>query len=98
MARVELIITDEPDRQRYAARLDGQLAGIIAYAVEGAVVRMVHTEVPAAYEGQGIAGRLVRYALDDTRQRGRRVRPLCPYVDAWIKRHPDYADLVEDGR
>lgn len=98
MAYVDLSIVDEPDQQRYTARLDEQPAGLIAYVVEGAVIAMVHTEVRPAYEGQGVGGQLARYALDDTRRRGRRVRPLCPFVRAWIERHPDYADLVEaDG-
>ncbi len=95
---MDLIISDEPDQQRYVARRDGELVGLIAYQVDGTVITMVHTEVLPAYEGQGVAGRLARYALDDTRQRGRHVRPVCPYVDAWIKRHPDYADLVEAQR
>ena len=44
-------------------------------------------------EGQGIGGLLVRGALDDVRGRGLAVLPICPFVQAWMSRHPDYADL-----
>lgn len=94
---VDLSITDEPEHHRYVARVDGHLAGLIAYAIEEPVITMIHTEVKPAYEGRGLAGRLARFALDDTRDRGRRVRPLCPFVSGWIGKHPDYADLVEGG-
>lgn len=49
-----------------------------------------HTEVDDAFEGQGVASQLVRFALDDTIERGFRIVPVCPYVKAWLKRHDDY--------
>ncbi len=45
-------------------------------------------------EGQGIAGAITRHALDYSREQGWKVIPRCPYVVAWIKRHPEYQDLV----
>jgi predicted GNAT family acetyltransferase len=57
----------------------------------------VHTEVPAALAGHGIAAALAKFALDNARERGMDVVPKCAYVAAWIKRHPDYADLVRAG-
>jgi uncharacterized protein len=44
-------------------------------------------------EGQGIGGQLVRGALDHVRTLGLAVLPLCPFVHAWMLRHPDYVDL-----
>jgi predicted GNAT family acetyltransferase len=55
---------------------------------------MVHTEIEPAFEGEGFGSALVSGALDDVRARGKRVRPLCPFVAAYVKRHPEYADLV----
>jgi len=55
---------------------------------------LVHTEVDPDYEGQGIAGALAQYALDDARSRGLGVVPRCAFVQAYLARHPDYADLV----
>jgi uncharacterized protein len=54
----------------------------------------VHTEVEPAYEGTGAAGMLVQEAMRDLRERGLRVIPICPYVRAWLRRHPDQADIV----
>jgi predicted GNAT family acetyltransferase len=45
-------------------------------------------------EGKGVASELVRWALDDVRGRGLRIVPRCPFVAAYLKRHPEYADLV----
>ena len=58
------------------------------------MIRLIHTEVPPAFSGQGHASTLARSALDDARARGLKVRPLCPFIRGWIKRHDDYADLV----
>ena len=56
------------------------------------------TDHPEAhrYEARDVGSVLVRGALDDIRAAGRTVRPLCPFVRAWIDRHPEYADLVSD--
>ncbi|MEE4639304.1 MAG: GNAT family N-acetyltransferase [Wenzhouxiangella sp.] len=50
--------------------------------------------VPDAVGGRGIASRLTRHALEWARAQGLQVCPACPYVASWIRRHPDYADLV----
>ena len=54
----------------------------------------VHTEVDDAFEGQGVGSLLVRQALDSVRGEGLRVVAQCPFVKAWIERHPEYADLT----
>jgi predicted GNAT family acetyltransferase len=56
-----------------------------------------HTEVDPDHEGEGVGSTLVRGALDDARRRGMPVVPRCPFVRAWIERHPDYADVRADG-
>ena len=56
------------------------------------------TEVEPGFEGGGLAGRLARYSLDDARKRQLAVLPFCLYVQSWIKRHPEYADLVPQDR
>lgn len=52
-----------------------------------------HTGVPPAFEGRGIAARLVNHAIADARQNGFKIRPLCSYVVAQFRRHPEWADL-----
>ena len=85
---------DAPDHHRYELRSGDQLVGFIDYRLHGDVIRLIHTEVPEAFGGQGHAATLARSALDDARSRGLTVRPDCPYVASYIKKHPEYADLV----
>ncbi|KAF1044704.1 GNAT family N-acetyltransferase [Xylophilus sp.] len=88
---------DNPAEQRIEARIDGQLAGFVAYDDSGGrkqPLRLVHTEVLPAFEGRGVAGALARHVLDGARSRGERVVPACSYIATWIERHPDYAGLV----
>ena len=89
-----LAIADQPDESRYEARIDGDLAGVAAYDLRGETISFNHTEVADAYEGQGVGGALARYALDDARGRGLTVRVRCPFIRAWIERHPEYQDLL----
>jgi predicted GNAT family acetyltransferase len=58
------------------------------------VLLLTHTEVPPALEGRGIAAALVKAALDWARAEGLRVRPLCSYVVAYMRRHPETQDLL----
>jgi predicted GNAT family acetyltransferase len=89
-----MTVTDNSERSRYEIEVDGTLAGWIAYRAREGVVTMVHTEVEPEWEGRGVGAELVRGALDDVRVRGLKVRPLCPFVAAYIERHPEYQDLV----
>jgi predicted GNAT family acetyltransferase len=90
----DLEVHDNALERRYEARQDGVLAGRIDYTPHDGWLTLDHTEVLAAFEGRGVAGRLVTAALDDIRARSMHVTPLCPYVAAFIKRHPEYGDLV----
>jgi hypothetical protein len=64
------------------------------YALRGEVLDLYHAEVPPHLEGRGIASAITRAALEWARANGRKVRPSCPFVNAWIRRHPEYSDLV----
>ena len=87
-------LADAPDAQRYEAQLDGQLAGVLEYVVKRDRIALVHTEVAPAFEGQGIAAGLARFALDDARRRGLRVIASCPYVRTYLAKHPEDHDIV----
>ena len=71
-----------------------QLLCVLDYQLQAAVMVITHTGVPSALEGRGIAADLTRTALDTARARGWRVRPVCSYAAAYIKKHPQYQDLV----
>lgn len=88
-------VRDNPDAGRYEVTVDGAAAGFAAYRYESEDrVVFFHTQVDDAFEGQGVASALLRYALDDVRARGVRLVPQCPFVADYIQRHQDYADLV----
>ena len=69
----------------------GELAGFIDYRRSGPRLILVHTEVLPAFEGKGIASALARFVLDGIRERGERVSIRCPYLTAFVERHPEYA-------
>jgi predicted GNAT family acetyltransferase len=73
----------------------GEALAVLRYTEELERIWLYHTEVPETLSGRGIAGRLAAFALNDARHRGLRVVPTCPYVRAYIDRHPEYASLVE---
>jgi uncharacterized protein len=79
--------------RRFEADLGDGLA-LAEYRKDGNTYIFTHTEVPPHHEGQGIAGRVVRVALDTVRAEGATLVPSCPYVKSYIKRHPEYAPLV----
>jgi predicted GNAT family acetyltransferase len=86
-------VVDNRARRRFEAAVGADLA-IAAYErAEGQII-FVHTEGPPALRGHGVAEKLVQAALDTARAEGLAVVPQCPFVAAFIRRHPAYQDLV----
>jgi predicted GNAT family acetyltransferase len=95
MGIVDLKVADNEHLHRYEGLVDGEVAGFISYRTRPDGVRiLVHTEVDPAFEGKGVGSLLVRGALDAERVRGGKIVPSCPFVGAYVKRHPDYDDLL----
>ncbi|GAB2823036.1 GNAT family N-acetyltransferase [Lentzea nigeriaca] len=88
------MVTNNETDNRYELRVDGRLAGQLAYRLIGDVIALVHTEVDEAYAGQGLGAQLAKFALDDAQARGRKVSPLCPFVAKYIDKHPEYRVTV----
>lgn len=88
-------VVHNPEAKRFEMAVEGMTA-FSKYLRAGNKLIIEHTEVPAALEGRGIAGRIVRTALDYARGQELVVLPLCPYAKAWIARHPEYRDLLEN--
>jgi predicted GNAT family acetyltransferase len=82
-------------RSRYEIVVDGAVAGFLQYTMRGGRVLLTHTAIPDANSGKGLGTTLVRGALDDVRERGLRMVPVCPFVERFVERHPDYDDLVD---
>lgn len=88
-------VSDVPERERFEAHVGGELVGIIDYIPRPGKVVATHTEVFEGREGQGIGSALVRGMLDLLRSDGRSLRSRCPYVTAYLERHPEENDVVD---
>jgi predicted GNAT family acetyltransferase len=89
-------IADNPGEQRYEIFVDGEHVGQAEYQLDGERIVFTHTEVDAPEGHKGLGGRLVGFALDDVRRRGLTVVPRCPFVRAYLQKHPELLDLVSD--
>lgn len=88
-----IAITQNEAAHRFEATVDG-LPALITYRLLLERIVLEHTEVPAPFEGHGIAAKLTRAALDFARANHLRVVPLCPYVSSFLRRHREYDDLL----
>ena len=92
MDREDIDVVHHPVSSRFMADVDGHQAHL-DYELVVDEMHITPTRVPSEIGGRGVAGELVRVALDFARTEGLKVRPLCSYADAWMERHPAYADL-----
>ncbi len=83
------------ERDRYEVFVDGELAGWSEYRGGGDPRAFTHTEIDPRFEGRGVGSALVHQALEDVRGRGMHVLPMCPFVRAYLARHPEDLDVVE---
>ena len=79
---------------RYELAADGHLAATY-YKIADGVITFVHTEVPPELGGKGVGSRLIKGALDQVRGSRLKVIAECPFVKAYIEKHPEYADLLQ---
>lgn len=89
-------VIDNADQSRFELAVDGQTA-VLQYMERNGALYLTHTEVPPELEGQGIGSRIVKHALEQAKSRGQKVAPWCPFVRAYIDRHPEYRSLVLEG-
>ena len=87
-------IVDNTEEERYELWIGDQLAGAIEYETKPGVVVLIHTEVDPEFEGRGLGSKLIAGALHDIRSRGLKLEPICPFVRAYLRRHPEEGDLV----
>ncbi len=89
------LFRDDPENHRYVAEVDGEIIGLAVYHLRGGRHVFVHTEVDPEYERRGIGSALAKYALEDVKAQGGSVVPICPFIAAWLRRHPEYDELVD---
>jgi hypothetical protein len=85
-------VVDNPTRSRFEMALDGGTA-FASYRRAGDVLIVPHTEVPAQLEGRGFGSMLVKGVLELARAKGLKVRPACPFLADYMRRHPEYEDV-----
>jgi predicted GNAT family acetyltransferase len=91
-------LSRDDDLRRYVATIDDVQAAEVEFLLTDSLVVFTHTATEPQFEGQSVASALVRWALDDVREHGRKVRAVCPFVKGYIERHAqEYADLMHSG-
>ncbi|WP_089173305.1 GNAT family N-acetyltransferase [Bosea sp. AS-1] len=87
-------VVEKPEQNRFELALDGGTA-LVAYRVDGNRLVLIHTEVPEEFSGQGIGSRLAKGVFELIRASGRKAVVRCPFLKAWIAKHPEYDDIVD---
>lgn len=85
------------EARRYELEVENTMAYAEFIKAQENVIYITHTEVPASLEGKGVGSALIRQALDHIRVSGQKLVPLCPFTAAFVKRHPEYQDLLREG-
>ena len=92
----EWTVRDNPELSRFEIDL-GDSVAIAEYKLSERAIRFTHTEVPKQHGGRGIGSALIRAGLASARERGLKVIPICPFFAAYLKRHEDVQDLLDDS-
>jgi uncharacterized protein len=83
------VVRDAPERSRFEISVGGETAGFAAYTRQGDEVVLTHTVVDDAWEGHGLGSILARAAVLAVTEAGGTVVPRCPFIAAWLRKHPD---------
>jgi len=87
-------VVEKPEENRFELALDGGTA-VVAYQVDGSRLVLIHTEVPEQFAGQGVGSRLAKGVFELIRASGRKAVVRCPFLKAWVAKHPEYDDIVD---
>ena len=93
---MEYELIDNKEAKQYELSVEGPKPRI-EYILARNNIYLTHTEVPKSLQGQGIASKMVSMALKDIRSRNLTLIPMCPFVAMYIKRHPEWRELVLRG-
>jgi predicted GNAT family acetyltransferase len=90
-------VRDNRDRHRFEIDLgDGSFA-FAEYTLPEGKIMFTHTEVPPSHAGQGLGRKLIETALASARERGLKVIPICPFFAAYMQRHSEVQDLLDNS-
>lgn len=90
----EITVTDNAGERRYELKVGQAVVGVAAYGLGDSVITFTHTKIDPGLEGRGLGSFLAEWVLTDARRRRLSVVPECPFIAAYIARHPEFADLV----
>ena len=94
MKNTTVQISNNEKNQRFEMPVGDGLA-VIVYRWQNGKLALMHTEVPPEAEGKGIAAKLAKFAFEQAKQQQRKVLVYCPYISSYLRRHPEYEELVE---
>lgn len=87
-------VVEKPEQNRFELALDDGTA-LVAYRKDGDRLVLIHTEVPEQFAGQGVGSRLARGVFELIRASGRKAVVRCPFLKAWVAKHPEYDDIID---
>ena len=90
----QIMVKKNEEAHRYEIHLNGEVA-VLTYQRSGKRIVFMHTGVPPALEGHGLANQLARTALEDARAQKLTIIPLCPFVESYVRRHQEYLSLLD---
>ena len=90
-------VRDNVDRKRFEIDLGDGTFAFADYNLLAGKIMFTHTEVPQAHEGKGLGGALIRAGLGAARERGLKVIPICPFFAAYMQKHAEAHDLLDDA-
>ena len=93
---MEYNITHHPERHRFEIQENG-ITAYVEYRPYTRGLNLIHTIVPPALQGQGIAALLVKAAMNYAREHQLKVIPSCPYIPVYLERHPEDKELVDSS-
>jgi predicted GNAT family acetyltransferase len=91
-------VEDNRERSRYEAFVDGRRAGYSNYRRREDLIALDHTQIEERFEGRGVGSQLAQRALNDARDAGLAVLPFCQFMNDYIRRHPQFTDLVPESQ
>jgi predicted GNAT family acetyltransferase len=94
MKSTTIQISDNEKKQRFEMPVSDGLA-VIVYRWQNGKLALMHTEVPPRAEGKGVASKLAKFAFEQAKRQQRKVLVYCPYISSYLRRHPEYNELVE---
>jgi len=89
-------VRDNVERKRFEIELGGGAVAIAEYTLPEGIIMFTHTEVPPEHEGKGIGKALIVAGLAAARERGLKVIPICPFFAAYMQKHEEVQDLLDD--